>query len=70
MTNEDLILERLDRIEGKLAPLTESVRNWKEFQADATPLANQAVQLMIKELRGSNSKANAPWVVASSLRFK
>jgi uncharacterized protein YjgD (DUF1641 family) len=50
MTNEDLILERLDRIEGKLAPLTDSVKSWKEFQTDVTPLANQAIQLMIKEL--------------------
>jgi len=69
MTNEDLILERLDRIEGKLAPLTDSVRSWKEFQTDVTPLANQAVQLMIKELSDVESSFQLEDLLEMTKRF-
>jgi uncharacterized protein YjgD (DUF1641 family) len=55
MTNEELILERLDRIEAKLAPLTESHKSVNELKDDLTPLANQAVQLVIKELEDVES---------------
>ena len=55
MTNEELILERLDRIEAKLAPLTESYKSVNELKEDLTPLANQAVQLVIKELEDVES---------------
>ncbi len=50
MTNEQLILERLDRIEARLAPLAQSAESVNELKSDITPLANGAVQLMIKEL--------------------
>jgi uncharacterized protein YjgD (DUF1641 family) len=69
MTNEDLILERLDRIEGKLAPLADSVRSWKEFQTDVTPLANQAVQLMINELSDVESSFQLEDLLEMTKRF-
>jgi hypothetical protein len=50
MTNEELILQRLDRIESQLAPLTESVRSMNELKEDLTPLAGNAVKLLIREL--------------------
>ena len=50
MTNEELILQRLDRIETQLTPLSQSAASLNELKSDITPLANGAVQLMIKEL--------------------
>jgi len=55
MTNEELILERLDRIEAKLAPLSGSVESISELRRDLTPLANNAFQIMIKELEDVES---------------
>jgi hypothetical protein len=39
MTNEELILQRLDRIESQLAPLSDSMRSMNELKEDLTPLA-------------------------------
>jgi uncharacterized protein YjgD (DUF1641 family) len=50
MTNEELILQRLERIETQLAPLSQSAASLNELKSDLTPLANGGVQLMIKEL--------------------
>ncbi len=50
MTNEQAIIERLDRIEAQLAPLSESARGLKELKDDVTPLLNGTVQVMIQEL--------------------
>jgi uncharacterized protein YjgD (DUF1641 family) len=50
MNNEELILERLERIETQLAPLSQNAKSKKELKDDLMPLSNQAVQLMIKEL--------------------
>ena len=47
MTNEDLILERLDRIEAQLAPLTDAASSVKELRDDLIPLSTQAFKLMI-----------------------
>ena len=55
MTNEELILERLDRIEAKLAPLTGSIESIQEMKEDLTPLATNAFQIMIKELQDVES---------------
>ena len=55
MTNEELILERLDRIEAKLAPLCGSVERVQELREDLSPLAHNAIQLMIKELEDVES---------------
>jgi len=50
MTQEDLILERLDRIEAKLTPLSGSVESILELKEDMSPLAHNAFQVMVKEL--------------------
>ena len=55
MTNEELILQRLDRIELQLAPLTDSMRSMNELKADLTPLAGNAVKLLIRELQDVES---------------
>ena len=46
MTSEELILERLERIESQLTPLTDSVKSMSELRDDLTPLANNAVKLL------------------------
>ncbi len=55
MTNEELILERLDKIEAKITPLAESFKGVNELRDDLSPLANNAIQLMIKELEDVES---------------
>jgi uncharacterized protein YjgD (DUF1641 family) len=55
MNKEDLILERLDRIEAQLAPLAETTAGMRELKNDLTPLANNAVQQLIKELQDVES---------------
>jgi uncharacterized protein YjgD (DUF1641 family) len=55
MTDEELIIQRLDRIESHLAPLAESMRSAREFKDDLTPLANSMVKLMMKELEDVES---------------
>ena len=50
MTNEELILERLDRIESQLAPIVQTASAVRELKDDLTPLSSQAIQLLIKEL--------------------
>ena len=59
MNNEELILERLERIETQLAPLAQNAKSKKELKDDFMPLSNQAVQLMIKELE-EVGKVEAP----------
>ena len=39
MTNEELILERLDRIESRIAPLSETAISMKEFKNDLMAMA-------------------------------
>ena len=58
MTNEELIIERLDHIEAQLAPLAKSAKGINDFKNDLTPLANNAIQLMIKELEDVESGSN------------
>jgi uncharacterized protein YjgD (DUF1641 family) len=55
MTNEELILQRLDRIESQLAPLAKTVKSASELKDDFSPLANNAVKLLIKELQDVES---------------
>ena len=55
MTNEELILEKLNRLEAQLDPLSESVNSFNELRKDMTPLANNAFQLLIKELQDVES---------------
>ena len=50
MTNEELILDRLDRLENQLAPMVESARSIRELKEELTPRVNEAVQALIVEL--------------------
>ena len=50
MTNEELILERLDRIESRLAPLAESAVSMKEFKDDMLAMAQPVSKRLIREL--------------------
>ncbi len=51
MTNEELILQRLDALEAKLDPIVRTTRRWGEFADDLVPLQQQAVNLLINELQ-------------------
>jgi len=50
MTNEELILERLDRIESQITPLADSARGMKELKDDLMIIAHPASAMMIKHL--------------------
>jgi len=47
MTREELILERLDRLEAQIAPVSESARSMNELKEELTPRVNEAVQALI-----------------------
>lgn len=51
MTNEELILKRLENIETQIAPLIKTADKLNELREDMIPLGNQAVHLLIKELQ-------------------
>ncbi|MBW2368236.1 MAG: DUF1641 domain-containing protein [Deltaproteobacteria bacterium] len=51
MTNEELILQRLDSLESQISPLVKSATELKELKDDIIPLGNTAVQLLIQELQ-------------------
>ncbi len=55
MNKEDLILERLERIEAQLAPLLQTADSFKEIKKDLTPIVNHAVQVLVKELEDVES---------------
>ena len=55
MTNEELILERLDRIETQIAPMVDTANTFKELKEDLTPLSSQAIRLLISELEDVES---------------
>ncbi len=55
MTNEEQILERLDRIEAQLAPVSASARGLNELKEDLIPLSGQAFRLLIRELEDVES---------------
>jgi uncharacterized protein YjgD (DUF1641 family) len=55
MTNEELILERLDRIEAQLAPISQTASGIKELRDDIIPLSGQAFRLLIRELEDVES---------------
>ena len=50
MTNENIILEKVQRLEEQLAPMIESSRKMEEIKADVTPLLNTAMGNVINEL--------------------
>ncbi|MGD2100333.1 MAG: DUF1641 domain-containing protein [Desulfobacterales bacterium] len=55
MTTEEQILERLDRIEAQLAPVSASARGLNELREDLVPLSGQAFRLLIRELEDVES---------------
>ena len=50
MTNEEKILERLERLEQKITPIAESAASIKELKEELTPRVNEAVQALIVEM--------------------
>ena len=50
MNNEELILDRLDRLEQEIAPMAETARSIMELREDLTPRVNEAVKALIVEL--------------------
>jgi len=55
MTNEELILERLDRIEAQLTPISQTAGGIKDLREDLIPLSGQAFRLLIRELEDVES---------------
>jgi len=55
MTTEEQILERLDRIEAQLAPVSASAKGLNELKEDLIPLSGQAFRLLIRELEDVES---------------
>jgi uncharacterized protein YjgD (DUF1641 family) len=55
MTNEELILERLDRIETQLAPISQAANGIKDLREDLIPLSGQAFRLIARELEDVES---------------
>jgi uncharacterized protein YjgD (DUF1641 family) len=49
-SKEDLLLERLDRMEGQLQILVKAQQGLAELKADVAPLMNSTVRLLIDEL--------------------
>jgi len=49
-SKEDLLWERLDRMEGQLQALVKAQQSLVDLKADIAPLMNSAVRLMIDEL--------------------
>ena len=47
MTNEEKILERLERLEEKITPIAESAASIKELKEELTPRLNEGVQALI-----------------------
>lgn len=64
MTNEELILERLDRIEAQMLPLVQTARGVAELKEDLVPLSHQAVKIMIQELQDVESSFQMEDLVA------
>ena len=50
MTNEELILEKLDRLETQIQPLIKTSEKFAELKNDLIPIGNHATALLIKEL--------------------
>jgi len=55
MTNEELIIERLDRIEKQLAPISQTANGIKDLREDLIPLSGQAFRLIARELEDVES---------------
>ena len=51
MTNEELILQKLENLENQLEPMLKFGNNMRELKEDLVPLQNHAFQLMLNELQ-------------------
>jgi uncharacterized protein YjgD (DUF1641 family) len=51
MTNEELILEKLERLERQIQPLIKTSEKLAELKKDLIPISNHATALLIKELQ-------------------
>ncbi len=50
MTNEEQLLERMDRLEAQIAPLAQSAKAVGELRQELAPRVNEAVHYLIAEL--------------------
>ena len=50
MTNEELILQKLDRLESQIQPLVKNSEKLEELKNDLIPIGNHATALLIQEL--------------------
>ena len=55
MTNEELILERLDRIERRIAPLSDTAMSMTELKNDLMAMAQPVSKSLIKDLESVES---------------
>jgi uncharacterized protein YjgD (DUF1641 family) len=69
MTTEKQILERLDRIEAQLAPISQSARGLSDLREDLIPLSGQAFRLLIRELEDVESSFQLEDLLALGKRF-
>ena len=69
MTTEEQILERLDRIEAQLAPMSVSAKGLNELKEDLIPLSGQAFRLLIRELEDVESGFQLEDLLALGKRF-
>ncbi len=69
MTNEELILERLDRIESQIAPLEDSARGVKELKDDLMIIAHPASSMLIKHLEEVESSFQLEDLTVLTKRF-
>ncbi len=69
MTTEEQILERLDRIEAQLAPVSASAKGLNELKEDLIPLSGQAFRLLIRELEDVESGFQLEDLLALMKRF-
>jgi uncharacterized protein YjgD (DUF1641 family) len=51
MTNEELILQRLDALDAKIDPVLKERQKWVELKEDLIPLQHQAVQILTEQLQ-------------------
>jgi uncharacterized protein YjgD (DUF1641 family) len=69
MTIEEQILERLDRIEAQLAPVSQTASGLNELKNDLIPLSGQAFRLLIRELEDVESSFQLEDLMALVKRF-
>ena len=50
MGQEELVLERLERMESQMKYLVDASRDWQELKHDLTPIIHDAVKTLMKEL--------------------